>query len=87
MSKRRFIQMFDERVGLTPKLFCRVRRFHRALRLIARGGPIKWADLAVDCGYFDQAHFIHDFTDFCGLSPSAYLGLRTEHLNHVRVAG
>jgi AraC-like DNA-binding protein len=85
LSKRRFIQAFDERVGLTPKLFCRVRRFQRALRLIAKGGQIQWADLAVDCGYFDQAHFIHDFTDFSGLNPSTFLNFRTEHLNHVRL--
>ncbi len=86
LSKRRFIQVFDERVGLTPKLFCRVRRFQRALRLIARGGRIEWADLAVDCGYSDQAHFIHDFTNFSGLNPSVFLSYRTEHLNHVRLA-
>src|SRR5271157_608660 len=86
LSKRRFIQVFDERVGLTPKSFCRVRRFQRALRMIARGGRIEWADLAVDCGYFDQAHFIHDFRDFSGLNPSAYLNYRTDHLNHVRLA-
>jgi AraC-like DNA-binding protein len=86
LSKRRFIQVFDERVGLTPKLFCRVQRFQEALRLVASGGEIAWADLAVDCGYFDQAHFIHDFTNFSGLNPSAYLNHRTEHLNHVRLA-
>jgi AraC-like DNA-binding protein len=87
LSKRRFIQVFDERVGLTPKLYCRVRRFQWALRLIARGGRIEWADLAVNCGYFDQAHFIHDFANFSGLNPSAYLNRRTGHLNHVRLAG
>lgn len=86
ISRRRFIQVFDERVGVTPKLFCRVRRFQRALRLIAKRGRIEWADLAVDCGYFDQAHFIHDFTNFSGLNPSVYLNYRTEHLNHVRLA-
>jgi methylphosphotriester-DNA--protein-cysteine methyltransferase len=86
VSKRRFIQMFDERVGLTPKLFCRVRRFQSALRLIAEGGRIGWAGLAVDCGYFDQAHFIHDFMGFSGFNPSAFLLHRTEHLNHVRLA-
>ncbi|MGA8185840.1 MAG: helix-turn-helix domain-containing protein [Terriglobia bacterium] len=85
ISKRRFIQVFNKRVGLTPKLFCRVRRFQSALRLIAKGGKIEWADLAVDCGYFDQAHFIHDFTDFSGLNPSAFVHHRTEHLNHVRL--
>jgi methylphosphotriester-DNA--protein-cysteine methyltransferase len=87
LSKRRFIQVFNERVGLTPKLFCRVRRFQSVLGLIANGERIEWADLAVDCGYFDQAHFIHDFASFAGLNPSAYLNSRTEHRNHVRLSG
>jgi AraC-like DNA-binding protein len=86
LSKRRFIQVFDERVGLTPKLFFRVQRFQGVLRLLTSGEHLEWADLAVDCGYFDQAHFIHDFTSFCGLNPSAYVNHRTEHLNHVRLA-
>ncbi len=86
LSPRRFIQVFDERVGLTPKLFCRVRRFQGTLSHIARGGRVEWADLAVDCGYYDQAHFIHDFSGFSGLSPSVYLNCKTEHLNHVRLA-
>jgi AraC-like DNA-binding protein len=86
LSKRRFIQLFDERVGITPKAFCRVRRFQGALRLIARGSRVKWADLAADCGYYDQAHFIHDFRNFSGLNPSTYLDYRTEHMNHVRLA-
>jgi AraC-like DNA-binding protein len=86
LSPRRFIQLFDERVGLTPKLFCRVRRFQEALGRVARGGRVEWADLAADCGYYDQAHFIHDFTAFSGMSPSAYLGRRTGHPSHVRAA-
>jgi AraC-like DNA-binding protein len=70
-------------VGLTPKLFCRVRRFQRVLRRIGTGRPVEWAAVAVDCGYFDQAHFIRDFHAFSGINPSAYLAGRTEHLNHV----
>lgn len=84
-SPRRFIQVFDQEVGLTPKLFCRVRRFQKVLRLIRKGQRIDWADLAASCGYFDQAHFIHDFQGFSGLNPSAYLAQHTEHLNHVPI--
>jgi AraC-like DNA-binding protein len=40
----------------------------------------------MDCGYFDQAHFIHDFKAFSGMSPTTYLARKTEHLNHVPVA-
>lgn len=85
ISSRRFIQLFSNQVGLTPKLFCRVRRFQQILQLIHKGGEVDWVDLAAGCGYFDQAHFIHDFRAFSGMSPSTYLARKTEHLNHVPV--
>ncbi len=86
LSPKRFIEVFRGEVGLTPKLFCRVRRFQRAVRLASSGRPVEWAALAVDCGYFDQAHFIHDFRAFSGINPSTYVAQRTEHLNHVPLA-
>jgi len=83
LSARRFIDVFEKEVGLTPKLFCRVRRFQRVLRIVQRGGPIDWSGIALSCGYYDQAHFIHDFRAFSGISPSTYLATHTAHLNHV----
>ncbi len=83
LSPKRFICLFEEAVGLTPKAFCRVLRFQEVLRRIQRGQPARWADLALSCGYFDQAHFIHDFQAFAGLTPGAYLAQRGEHHNHV----
>jgi AraC-like DNA-binding protein len=83
LSQRRFIQLFNEEVGLTPKLFSRVRRFQEVLHLIERSRQVEWADVALTCGYFDQAHFIHDFQSFSGLNPTAYLSRRREHFNHV----
>lgn len=83
LSSKRFIQAFSEEVGLTPKLFCRVRRFQEVLRRIEKGQQIKWAEIALTCGYFDQAHCIHDFRAFSGLNPTAYLTHRGEHRNHV----
>jgi AraC-like DNA-binding protein len=82
-SQRRFIQLFDQQVGLTPKLFCRVSRFQRVVQTAHGAGEIDWADLALDCGYYDQAHFIHDFQSFAGITPATYLLQRTRHLNHV----
>jgi AraC-like DNA-binding protein len=46
---------------------------------------IEGAKLALDCGYYDQAHFIHDFQAFSGLTPGAYLARATPHLNHVPI--
>lgn len=83
MSPKRFIHLFREAVGLTPKVYCRVLRFQEVLRAIEEGQPISWATLALDCGYFDQAHFIHDFQNFSGLTPSTYLEHRSAYRNHV----
>ncbi|HEX8691955.1 MAG TPA: AraC family transcriptional regulator [Longimicrobium sp.] len=85
-SRRRFIELFGAEVGLTPKLFCRVRRFQEVVRLVHPEPRVDWARVALECGYFDQAHFIHDFQAFSGLTPSAYLAQRSEHMNHVPLA-
>ncbi len=85
-SKRRFIELFKQHVGMTPKLFCRVRRFQQVLRRITSGKPVNWSDLALDGGYFDQAHFIHDFRAFSGVNPSKYLASYKDfprHHNHL----
>ncbi len=83
LSARRFAQLFREQVGLTPKLYCRVQRFQRAVQQIAAGRRVEWTGVALDCGYFDQAHFINDFRAFSGLTPTAYAGLPLRHPNHV----
>lgn len=72
LSHTRFIQLFREHVGLTPKLFCRVRRFRGVLDRIEKQLAVHWAELAADCGYFDQAHLIHDFRAFAGITPAEY---------------
>jgi AraC-like DNA-binding protein len=83
LSRKRFIKVFRDEVGQTPKLFSRVRRFQELLRIINSGQRVDWAELALMCGYFDQAHFIHEFREFSGLSPGSYLARRGEHPNHV----
>jgi AraC-like DNA-binding protein len=83
-SPRHFIELFSDQVGMTPKVFCRVRRFQRALGQIQRRG-VKWAELAADCGFYDQAHLIRDFREFCGMTPGDYLKQRPEYPNFVPI--
>lgn len=83
LSQRRFIQLFREQVGMPPKLYYRIQRFQAALHRIEDGRRVEWADLALDCGYYDQAHFIRDFRAFSGINPSTYLIQRADRLNHV----
>ena len=84
LSAKRFIERFKIEVGMTPKHYTRIRRFQRALTLTNRGSRIDWTRVALDCGYFDQAHFIRDFRAFAGLTPTAYQSARTEFQNHVK---
>jgi AraC-like DNA-binding protein len=89
LSQRRFIQLFTAEVGLTPKLYGRVRRFQRARELVRTATDPDWAAVAAACGFFDQSHLIRDFGEFSGLSPAAYLNQRSKHvlLNHVPWVG
>lgn len=68
-SQRHFIELFTTQVGLSPKLFCRLLRFQRALKLAQR---VSWVDVAVECGYFDQSHLIRDFQDFSSMAPTLF---------------
>ena len=83
LSPKRFIQIFRDETGFTPKVFCRIRRFQQALGRMEGRKSVEWATVALDCGYFDQAHFIHDFRAFSGINPSTYLAHQTPHRNHV----
>lgn len=79
LSHARFIQVFREEVGLTPKQFCRVRRFVEVLRRTSKGGRVDWAELALACGYYDQAHLSRDFHRLAGVCPSTYVRDRSPH--------
>lgn len=83
LSARRFIELFRREVGMPPKLFCRVQRFQQVLQSIAVSKKIEWPLVALDAGYFDQAHFIHDFRAFSGINPSTYVETRSPFPNHV----
>src|SRR5262245_15130440 len=89
LSQRRFIQLFTAEVGLTPKLYGRVRRFQRARELVRNETEPDWAAVAAACGFFDQSHLIRDFGEFSGLSPMAYQNQRSKHvlLTHVPWVG
>lgn len=80
LSQRRFIQVFAAEVGLTPKLYCRVQRFHKARGLVLNVDAPDWAQVALACGYFDQSHLIRDFREFAGLSPGNYLRQPSERV-------
>jgi AraC-like DNA-binding protein len=76
LSTRRFLDLFRSQVGISPKAFSRLRRFAASLDAIGAKSDVDWTDIALTCGYFDQAHFNHDFRAFTGVTPSEYLCTR-----------
>jgi AraC-like DNA-binding protein len=83
MSQRRFLDRFRGEVGMAPKLYARVQRFQAVVATVQTLPEVNWTDIAADCGYFDQAHFIHDFRAFSGFTPAQYFTLKGSDLNHV----
>lgn len=77
VSRQHLALRFREQVGLAPKLYARIGRFRRASAVLHAplpgGAAPDWATLALDCGYFDQSHMIHDFQAFSGRAPQAWL--------------
>lgn len=78
VSERHLRRVFHETIGVSPKAFTKLTRFHHALRAaraVARPG---WASIAAAAGYYDQAHLIADFRSIAGVTPRAFVSeLRT----------
>lgn len=83
VSERRLSQVFHEEVGISPKMWCRIRRFQTAVRALHDGADVPWAELALDCGYYDQSHFANDFRVFSGVDPTTYSRDRGPWQNHL----
>ena len=76
VSSTHLAQRFKELIGVTPKRLARTYRFAATVFSINPAGPIDWGDLAGRAGYFDQAHFGHEFRAFTGLTPTRYVEVR-----------
>jgi AraC-like DNA-binding protein len=74
LSPRQLERRFSAAVGLSPKVFARIARFDRVVRHIRQRGVDRgWATLAVDHGYHDQAHLVHEVRAFAGVTPADLL--------------
>lgn len=73
VSRQHLALQFRQQVGINPKLFARISRFravHGALKSLPAHAD--WAQVALQYGYFDQSHLIHDFHDFARSTPDAW---------------
>jgi len=85
-SRRHFGDRFRDTVGVSPKLAARVFRFERACRLIAER-RLSLADVALECGYYDQAHFTREWSALAGCSPKAWIARELPFLQDYELGG
>ncbi|MDF3022316.1 MAG: DNA-binding protein AraC-type [Steroidobacteraceae bacterium] len=72
LGKRTLQQLFNSYVGVGPKWVINRYRLHEAVERLQSGAQIDFTELAMELGYFDQAHFIRDFRKLVGCTPAAY---------------
>ena len=72
ISNRQLVRRFDKCIGLSPKEFIRITKFIGSLDRLSYPKGQSLTEIAVDSGYYDQAHFIHDFREFSGMTPTDY---------------
>jgi AraC-like DNA-binding protein len=82
---KRFIELFRNAVGLTPKVYCRIMRFQGVIERLARGHRVEWAVVALDGGYCDQSHLNREFRVLSGVTPSEYRPSDDDRPNHVPI--
>jgi AraC-like DNA-binding protein len=76
VSSRQLARRFQTAVGVSPKEFSRVSRFLYVLRCLRERKRENLTETALACGYFDQAHFNHEFREFAGMTPGQLMTFR-----------
>ena len=72
LSARALQRLFKEYVGVGPKWVINRYRLHEAAARLASDPSFVWAEVALELGYFDQAHFIRDFKKLVGRTPASF---------------
>lgn len=84
-SQKHFVEMFRKQIGVTPKSYLQIMRFQKAVKTIDAAVQIDWGKIALDCGFYDQAHFINDFKHYSGFTPEQYSKIHTNYQNYIPV--
>ncbi len=80
-SSRYIQKLFERYKGKSFQYYCRLSRLHYALQFSKRADKTKFTELAYEAGYYDQSHFIKDFTGFAGLTPSAFFAQENSYIH------
>ena len=84
ISQRTFERKFLQKVGLSAKYYARLRRIGYICHQMAGKKDINWQELYYSGDFCDQSHFIKDFTEFTGRSPTEYLATNKELIHHLK---
>jgi AraC-like DNA-binding protein len=85
LSTRRLGDLFAENVGMAPKRYLRLQRFRAVTAMTHLRSAINWSAVAADCGFHDQAHLVHEFRAFSGLTPGEWMNQVTVHESHLSI--
>ena len=72
VGQRRLERTFETSLGMTPKHLTRLARFLRACQRLRDAPDVRLTGVAYDAGFYDQAHFIHEFRSFAGMTPGEF---------------
>lgn len=81
VSERHLNRIFNEYIGINAKLFSRLVRINHSIKLFKNFDYKNCLDMTQLLGYFDQAHFIHDFKQICGITPNSFLENMSDFYN------
>jgi AraC-like DNA-binding protein len=84
-SHKHLVHLFESKVGITPKYYSRIMKFQKAVISLEKNENMNWFDLAYQCSYYDQSHFVNEFKKFSGLNPTSYLKEKGEVVNYIPV--
>lgn len=72
-SQKHLIDQFKKYLGLTPKYYQRILRFQEIFQQMQKDKSVAWSQIAYQCGYSDQSHFIKEFRHFSGFNPQEFI--------------
>ena len=72
LCQRQFYRQFMEREGISPKMYARISRFEKVMKLKNAQPTKDWLSIALEFGYHDYPHLVRDFKEFTQLTPAAF---------------
>lgn len=72
LSVKQFERKFVERMGVSPKYYCKVVRFENAYRMKNKYPHLSWFAIAIRCGYYDYQHLVKDYQSLTGCTPNVF---------------